>query len=632
MRHLAPDLAAGYEQENYIHREIDGTGIMNVDFIYNLQSMLFGWIEPEILAFFIIGLMMVAFILDRFRYDVVAVCALLAACAVGIVKPQDAFIGFSDDIVIIVGSALLVSAAVARSGIMENIILRVWPDVKSIRLQLAFLVLCVTLLSAFVKNIGALAIMLPIAFQFARRSHVSPSVFLMPMAFGALLGGLMTQIGTSPNVVVSKIREGLSGVSFSMFDFTPVGAVVALAGVLYLIIFYWLVPIREQMHGDSASEHEIRDYISEAHVPETSPIIGKTIGDLIKPAAGEVMVRQVIRNRRATVPLPDFVLDADDIVMLEGGHRALDRVVNSAKLELTTGRTVAEGEKDRRIDVVEAVITDTSPLIGISAKRLALFDRYDVNLLALSRQHERLRQRLGEITFQLGDVIVLQGNEAVLPNLLRELKCLPLAQSYIPLGSIRSGLVPLIILFLAMVVTALQIMPIAVAFFSAAAAMVIFKAIPGREIYSAIDGPILVMLAALIPVSGALEATGGTRLIGNWLSQIAVSLPPVGALALILVAAMLVTPFLNNAATVMVVAPIATAFAHSLHYKPEAFLMAVAIGAGCDFLTPIGHQCNLLVMGPGGYRFSDYPRLGLPLAILIALVAVPMLMWVWPLQ
>lgn len=604
---------------------------MNISFIYDLQSVLFGWIDPKILAFLVIGLMTAVFVLDRFRYDVVAACALLIACAVGIVKPQDAFSGFSDDIVIIVGSALLVSAAVARSGIMENIIQRVWPDVKSIRLQLAFLVITVTVLSAFVKNIGALAIMLPIAFQFARRSNVSPSVFLMPMSFGALLGGLMTQIGTSPNVVVSKIREGLSGVSFSMFDFTPVGATIAVAGVIYLVFFYWLVPTRAQAGGSSNQEIEIRDYISEVHVPETSPIIGKTIGDLIKPSAGEVMVRQVIRNRRATAPLPDFVLDADDIVLLEGGHRALDRVVNSAKLELTTGRTVAEGEKDRHIDVIEAVITDNSPLIGISAKRLALFDRYDVNLLALSRPHERLRQRLGEITFQLGDVIVLQGVETVLPDLLRQLKCLPLARSYIPLGNLRSGLVPLTILFLAMVVTALQIMPIAVTFFSAAVAMVVFRAIPAREVYSAIDGPILVMLAALIPVSGALEATGGTKLIGSWLSEMAISLPPAGALALILVAAMLVTPFLNNAATVMVMAPIASVFAQSLHYRPEAFLMAVAIGAGSDFLTPIGHQCNLLVMGPGGYRFSDYPRLGLPLAILIALVAVPMLMWVWPL-
>lgn len=586
----------------------------------------------QIMAFSIIILMMIVFIYDRFRYDVVAVCTLLLACAVGIVSPKEAFSGFSDDIVIIVGSALLVSAGVARSGVMEIIIQRIWPDVKSVRLQLCFLVITVTILSAFVKNIGALAIMLPIAFQFARRSNVSPSVFLMPMSFGALLGGLMTQIGTSPNVVVSAMRERLVGTSFTMFDFTPVGATVAAAGVLYLVFFSWLVPVRTRKAGMNIDSLAIRDYISEATVGANSPIVGKYISDLVKPSAGEAMVLQIIRNKKLISPLPDFILDEGDVVVLEGPHEALDSVINSARLEMATKRNVLSGDKSGQIDVVEAVITDNSPLIGISAKRLSLFDRYDVNLLALSRQQERVRQRLGDIVFRLGDVIVLQGRDDVIPHLLQELKCLPLAKRNILFGSLRRGLVPLAILITAVVATATQMVPVALAFFAAAVAMVVFRVIPGRDVYKALDGQILVMLAALIPVSEALEKTGCTDLIGHWLSVFAANLPPYGALAVILVAAMLVTPFLNNAATVMVMAPIASSFAASLHYKPEAFLMAVAIGAGSDFLTPIGHQCNMLVMAPGGYHFSDYPRVGAPLSILIAVVSVPMLMWVWPLR
>lgn len=585
----------------------------------------------QILAFSVIGLMMAIFIWDRFRYDVVAVCTLLIACAVGIVSPKDAFSGFSDDIVIIVASALVVSAGVSRSGIMEVIIQRVWPDVKSVRIQLAFLVISVTILSAFVKNIGALAIMLPIAFQFARRSNVSPSVFLMPMAFGALLGGLMTQIGTSPNVVVSAMREKLVGTPFTMFDFTPVGATIAAVGVVYLVFFSWLVPVRTRSDGGDEG-NDVRSYLSEALVPAGSPIIGKTIAELVKTSSGEVMVLQIIRNNKPISPLPDFIFSEGDILLLEGMHTALDKVVNSGRLKLSTGREIISGDKDGHLEVVEAVITDRSPLIGISAKRLALFDRFDINLLALSRQHERVRQRLGEIVFRLGDVIVLQGREANIPPLLNELKCLPLAKRNIMFGSLRHGLMPLAILLVAIVATATQIVPVALAFFSAAVAMVVFRVIPGREVYQALDGKILVMLAALIPVSEALEKTGCTDIIGHWLSVFASSLPPSGALAVILIAAMLVTPFLNNAATVMVMAPIASSFASSLHYKPEAFLMAVAIGAACDFLTPIGHQCNMLVMGPGGYKFSDYPRFGTPLSILIALVSVPMLMWVWPLK
>jgi len=585
--------------------------------------------QDQILAFSIIGLMMAAFILDRFRYDVVAVLSLLVAVGVGIISPREAFSGFSNDIVIIVGSALMVSAAVARSGVMENLVQRFWPDTHSLRLQLAFLVIVVTVLSAFVKNIGALAIMLPVAFQFARRSGVSVSIFLMPMAFGALIGGLMTQIGTSPNVVVSQIRERMTGTSFTMFDFTPVGATVAAVGVIYLVLFYWILPLRNR--DDVPHDDEIHDYICEAVVPAGAPVIGKALGSIMREAAGDAMIVQLIRNKKVIVPLPDTLIAERDILLFEGTPKEIDAVIKSARLVLSTGRPIPENEKREEIDVVEAVITDNSPLIGISAKRLALFDRYDVNLLAVSRQHERIRERLGHIRFRLGDLILLQGRESAMPRLLRELKCLPLARRPIQLGSLRRGLVPLLILGGAIIVTALQLVPVAMAFFAAAVAMVVFRALPARDIYQSLDGQILIMLAALIPVSEALEKTGCTELIGNWLSSFALNLPPFGALAVILVAAMLVTPFLNNAATVMVMAPIASSFAISLEYRPEAFLMAVAIGAGCDFLTPVGHQCNMLVMGPGGYRFADYPRLGAPLALLIILVTVPMLMFVWPL-
>ncbi|OPB31259.1 Di- and tricarboxylate transporter [Bartonella sp. AR 15-3] len=586
--------------------------------------------EDQIMAFSIICLMMIVFIWDRFRYDIVAVCTLLIACTVGLVSPKEAFSGFSNDIVIIVGSVFAVSAAVSRSGVMELIIQHIWPDVKSIRLQLAFLVLSVMLLSTFVKNIGALAIMLPIAFQFARRSQVTPSVFLMPMAFGSLLGGLMTQIGTSPNIVVSAMQERLTGAPFTMFDFMPVGIAVAISGVLYLVFFSWRLPIRAHPSVSFDDAIDIRNYISEVHIPACSPIIGKTIIDLVKPSSGEVMVLQIIRNKMFISPLPDFVFSEGDIVLLEGSHKGLDIVINSSRLEFFTGHAVSTNDKDS--EIIEAVISHDSPLIGISAKNFSIFERYDVNILALSRQHERVRRRLNDIVFHLGDVIVLRGQDVVIPNLLRELKCLPLAKRNIMFGNLRHSLAALSILFIAIALTAFQIIPVALSFFAAAVAMVIFRVLPARNLYQTLDGQILVLLAALIPVSETLEKTGCTNLIGHWLSQLAVFLPPSGALALILITAMLVTPFLNNAATVMVIAPIASSFAHSLHYKPEAFLMAVAIGAGCDFLTPIGHQCNMLVMGPGGYRFSDYPRFGIPLAILIAVVAVPMLMWVWPLQ
>ncbi|KSV90837.1 permease [Sinorhizobium fredii USDA 205] len=585
------------------------------------------------LSFLVIGTMMVFFIWDRFRYDVVACSALMLAVAVGIVPFDRAFDGFSDDIVIIVGSALIVSAGVARSGVVDAAIQRFLPDVNSVRAQLALLVVTVTVLSSFIKNIGALAIMIPVAFQFARRSNVQPSVFLMPMAFGALIGGLMTQVGTSPNVVVSRMRQELTGESFSMFDFTPVGASLALVGAIFLLFAYRLVPERKSQQVSVQQAIEITDYTSEAMAAPGSPAIGKSLSSLVKLGDGGAVVIAIFRRGTHLAPLPDVVIEADDILLLEGGPAALDRIISQAKLKISGDRSPTSAETARtEIEAIEAVIASGSPLVGMSAERLALFHNHNINLLAVSRQGERLKQRLGSIRLRAGDIVVLQGARVDLPAFLQDFSCLPLAQRDILLGTIRRAPVPLLVLAAAMGATAVGILPVQVAFFAAALAMVIFRVIPLREVYRAVDGPILVMLAALIPVSDTLRTTGGSDLIAGWLSGMAVNLPPAGALALILVAAMAVTPFLNNAATVLVMAPIAVSFAAALDYRPDAFLMAVAIGAGSDFLTPIGHQCNTLVMGPGGYRFSDYPRLGLPLSIVIVIVAVPMLMWVWPLR
>ncbi|WP_176037779.1 SLC13 family permease [Brucella tritici] len=588
--------------------------------------------HQQILSFAVIILMMGAFIWGKFRYDVVALCALLLAIAVGVVPFDQAFSGFSDDIVIIVGSALVVSAGVARSGLMQAAVQRFLPEMNSVRLQLVVLVAVVTVLSAFVKNVGALAIMIPVAFQFARRSNVSPSTFLMPMAFGALLGGLMTQVGTSPNIVVSRIRGEMVGEPFTMFDFTPVGAVLSAVGLIYLTLFYWLVPQRTRENVSLDEAIKIKNYASEARITKASTMTGKRVTDLIKAAEGEAMVTSIIRNDQRLTPLPDTMLTEGDVVLLEGDPKALDAIISAGKLTLSENRNPSETSGSTDIEVVEAVIGKNSRLIGLTAQRLALFARYDLNLLAVSRPGERITERLSEVILRFGDVIVLQGRQANLSTFLPEFELLPLARRKLMLGSVRRGLIPLAILIAAIGATALSLVPVAIAFFAAAVAMPLFKVIPLNEVYDEIDGPILVMLAALIPVSDALRTTGGTDLIAEGLATIGHQLPPAGALALILVAAMMVTPFLNNAATVLVMAPIATSFASGLGFKPEAFLMAVAIGAGCDFLTPIGHQCNTLVMGPGGYKFSDYPRLGLPLSIIIAIVTVPTLMFFWPLK
>jgi di/tricarboxylate transporter len=585
------------------------------------------------LAFAIVAGMMVMFVWGRLRYDMVALLTLLVAVAAGIVPHDKAFSGFSDDIVIIVGSALVVSAAVARSGVIERVLRRYGPYLTRTNTQVIALSGTVALLSAFVKNIGALAMLMPVAFQLARRNNKPVSALLMPMSFAALLGGIVTLVGTSPNVIVSRVREEIVGEPFKMFDFTPVGAGIAIAGLVFLALGWRLIPRGRKGVVPMEAAFNLEGYTTEAAIPEESPIAGKTVSALVEAGENEIEVVTLMRGRdRRNDPNGNTVLKAGDIVILQGEPAALERVVGLEKLKLT------RDEKHQKIDapsddigVMEAVITAESDLIDRTPMQARLHDRYDMNLLAVSRAGQRITQRLRSVRLRAGDVVVLQGELSAMPEALGALRLLPLAERDLAIGRGRRSLLPIAVLAAAMLLVAFDKVPIAVAFFGAAVLLVLLRSLTLREAYDSIEWPILIMLGALIPVSDALRSTGGTDLIAGWLAAAAQYLPALGTLALIMVAAMAVTPFLNNAATVLVVAPIAASFAKNLGYSADPFLMAVAIGAACDFLTPIGHQCNTLVMGPGGYRFGDYWRLGLPLSIIVVIVGTALIPLVWPL-
>lgn len=589
---------------------------------------------PQLLSVSLVAVMMAAFLWGRLRYDIVAMLALLAGVAIGIIPAGEAFKGFSDDIVIIVGSALVLSAAVARSRVIERGLTRIMPLLGSTQAQVVLLVLAVAVMSAIIKNIGALAMMLPIAYQLARKGGRSPSVFLMPMAFASLLGGIVTLVGTSPNVIVARVRAELGGEPFSMFDFTPVGIVVALAGCAFLAVGYRLLPQDRRGAVSLDQAIDIKDYVTEAEIGPKSTLAGKTVADLKALGGGELQIVAILRDeRRLQAPLPDASLKAGDTLLLRGDAAVLERVVAEGELDLDGQHRPTEKEDALDPDQVsEAIIGPNSVLIGQSAGDIGLHARFGVNMIAISRSGERFTQRLRDIRLRAGDIIVIQGDEKQLPEKLMELGLLPLADRVVSLGSTRKAVMTVSIVLAAVVVLAAGLAPVPLTFFAAAVLLITLRCLPLREAYSSIDAPILLMLAALIPVSDTLRSTGATDVFAGWLAQIGSGMPGWGAVALILAAAMAVTPFLNNAATVLVMAPIGAGFAAKLGYNPDAFLMAVAIGAACDFLTPIGHQCNTLVMGPGGYRFSDYPRLGAPLSLIVLLVAVPMILMVWPLR
>ncbi|MFT4053815.1 MAG: SLC13 family permease [Novosphingobium sp.] len=588
---------------------------------------------PQWLSIATLAGMMALFIWGRFRYDVTAVIALLSALAIGVVKPADAFKGFADDIVVIVGSALVISAAIQRSGAIEIALGFVAGRLKSVRSQLLVLTASVGVSSALVKNVGALAMLMPAAFQMARKSDSSPSVFLMPMSFASLLGGLMTLVGTSPNIIVSRVREEMTGKPFGMFDYFPTGFGLLIVGLVFLRFGYRLLPRDRRAAPTMGEALNISGYVTEASVSDASQAIGETIAEFTERHDNQVTVTSLLRGDMRGTVYPTVHLRADDVLILSGAPDALERVIAQDRFSLTgEGQVTADGHEDDEIGVIEAVVTTDSVLIGRTAGRLSLRERFGVNLIAVSRAGEHLTRKIGQIVLQAGDVIVMQGSIALLPDRLKQLGALPLAAREIRLGQSRRSWLPVVILVAAMFATASGIVPVATAFFAAAGLVVITGALPVSDAYEAIEWPILVMLAALIPVSESLQTTGASVVIASSLAQIAAMLPAWGAVALILVTAMAVTPFLNNAATVLVMAPIAAVFAHDLGYRPEAFLIATAIGAGCDFLTPIGHQCNTLVFGPGGYKFSDYARLGAPLSLLVVLVGTPLVLWVWPLR
>ncbi len=583
----------------------------------------------QALAFAIIGGAVVLFAWGRFRYDLVAICALVIGVLTGVVPAKAAFSGFTSDVVVIIASALVISAAVAQSGLIERVMQPLLSRLKTPQTQVPVLAGATALLSMPTKNVGALAILIPIALQVARKTKTSPSSLLMPMSFMSLLGGLVTLVGTSTNIIVSQVRQDSLGKPFGMFDFAPVGLVLTALGLVFVSFGWRLLPTNRQGRADLGEVVANAPYSTEVTVPEDWPASFATLGDLNLKADG-VTATALVYKSRARQPRPGARLRPGDTLVLEGDQEGLDRILARTPLVAARhGKEVDKSEAREEMRSVEAVVQSRSVLVGASAQRLRMQQRFGVNILAVGRAGERIVKRLRDVTLKAGDVLVLQAGERALPDAMKTLGVLPLAERSQRLGGVRHRYSPVIILAIAMVLVAVNVVPVAIAFFAAAVAIVAVGAISMREAYDSLDAQVLVLIGALTPLSEAVRQTGGADLIAGGLAGVLHAVPPLVALGALMVTAMACSPFLHNAPTVLVLAPIGVALAHKLHLNPDPFLMAVATGAGCDFLTPVGHQCNTLVMGPGGYRFGDYWRLGLPLSALVIFVGAPLIALVW---
>ena len=579
-------------------------------------------------AFAIVLAMLALFAWDRLRYDLVAALALSAAALAGVVPARDAFQGFSNPVIIVIAAVLVIGKAIESSGVIENLVRRPLQVLRTTSLQVGTLTACVTLLSAFMKNVGTLSVFMPIAVRTAARSERSASIYLMPLAFGSLIGGTITQIGTSPNLLISEVRRDVAGAPFHMFDFTPVGLPLALLSIGFLAVAWRLIPVREAVRTKAGKTDE---YTSEVSLSEGSPLIGRSVAQLEEQGGGDIAVAELVRHgERRPAPDPDTELAAGDLLLLQVDPVVLRPLIDQKQLDLAGERDLpAEGGHKDEVETVEAVVLPESQLIGQTATGVGLRRHHRLNLLAIGRNDRRLRTRLRETPFRSGDLLILQGRSATLADALPALGCLPLSERTLAPRRRRSGLISVGVLAAVLALTSLQMVPVDLAFFLGAVAVVVAGAVTLREAYEAVDWPILVMLGCVIPVGEALHTTGAADLLGHLMSQLAGTLPVAVSVGLMLVVSMAVTPFMHHAAAVLVMGPVAAAVAAGLGRPPDAFLMAVALGASCDFLTPIGHQNNLLVMGPGAYRFGDYWRLGLPLSAMVAVLGTTLIVWWW---
>ncbi len=592
-----------------------------------------------------------SFLWGRFRHDVVALAALMACVLAGLVPSSDAFSGFGHPAVITVACVLILSRGLQNTGAVDWLARSALPrDAGRLPTMLALMGLG-AVLSGFMNNVGAMALLMPIAVQASERLNLTPGQVLMPLAFGTILGGMTTLIGTPPNLIVSGFRAEAGLGHFAIFDFAPVGGAVAVVGVIFVAAIGWrMVPARKSV---TAGGFDTGAYFTETRVPDNSKAVGLTLRAFEREIEdNDVQIVGLVRNEvRMTAPHGGRRIRAGDILVLEADVDALAEALSRFDIKLE--QSIVEGEERDASDTGLADDTDAdqgedqqpnseivlrelavlpgSDIIDRSAKQMHLRARYGLNLLAISREGHPPRSGLRTIKLKSGDLILVQGPENAIAEFINDTGCVPLGARDLRIPDKRMALTAVVIMLGSIALVTLGLLPAAAAFALGVLVSMVVRTVPLQQVYTSVDWPVIVLLAALIPVAGAMQATGAAELLAKFLVETVAQGNAVAALVVILVTTMFLSDVMNNAATAAVLCPIALGIATTLGVNPDSFLMAVAIGASCAFLTPIGHQNNTLILGPGGFRFGDYWKLGLPLEVLVVAISVPLLLMVWPL-
>tara|TARA_B100002003_G_C14150323_1_gene553232 strand:- start:1695 stop:3470 length:1776 start_codon:yes stop_codon:yes gene_type:complete len=587
----------------------------------------------QLILLLILLALLVLLVWGRWRYDIVALGALFAASLFGLVPEEELFSGFGNAATITVVLVLIVSFGLTKSGAIEFISHIIDPVSDQPYLHIATLTFLAAILSMFMNNVGALALLMPIAIQSTNKAGRSPASVLMPLSFGSILGGLVTMIGTPPNILIANYRQEMTGEGFRMFDFAPVGGGIALVGILFILLVGWkLVKVRKTSSG--LELFDVEKYLFELKVVKDSAVTGKTMGELREMLAEQQieLLSLIHKKRKMGIRHHYHELSVNDLLLLQGSHDEVDNFATAQGLQLLSAENAQKEilhSEDQQIS--EIVVTPNSPLVGRTPAQIRFNRRFGVNLLAASRSGTPHRDRLREFKIKVGDVLLLLGETEDLQEAIAKLDCYPLKQRALGIGRSTKAVPALITFVLAIIAAGSGFISIQLALGMATVVMALLNIVPVREFYDGIDWPVVILLGAMIPIGAALESTGTTLLLVNGILSFAGDLSPVFILAMLLIITMTVSDVLNNAATAILMAPIAYNIALGLELNPDAFLMAIAVGASCAFLTPIGHQNNALIMGPGGYKFRDYWRMGLPLEIIIVAVSLPLLLIFWPL-
>jgi len=586
----------------------------------------------QIVLFAIFALLFGFLLWGRWRYDLVAFVALLVAVIAGVVPADQAFSGFGHPAVVIIALVLVVSRGLTNSGAIDLLTRHLLTGSQSIARHIALTSAIGAGLSAPMNNVAALALLMPVDIQAAAKAKRSPALTLMPLSFATILGGLITLIGTPPNIIIASFREKALGAPFGMFDFAPVGLACAVVGVAFVAFIGWrLIPAERGKTDTGAELMKLEDYIAELEVPEKSPVIGKQVRDLDKEAEDNdcAIIGLVRRGKRQPGHARVVEIRKGDILVVEAGPDAIDRLAGALKLTFS-GQKKHEEATAGGMALLEVVVPRDARIEKRSAASVQLLSRHGVTLLGVSRQGKPFRDRVRQLTIEAGDVLLLLGPAERVHDVAVWLGGLPLAPRGLQVTQRNKALVAGGLFAAAVALAAFGVLYLPVALALTVALYVVFDITPLRDVYDSIEWPVIILLGSLIPIGAALETSGGTELIARGIVAITAGGSPALVLAVLMVAVMSLSDVLNNTATAVVAGPIAVDIATSLHVSPDPFLMAVAVAASCAFLTPIGHKNNTLILGPGGYRFGDYWRMGLPLEILVIVVAVPMILLVWP--